>query len=46
MFLVSGTDLVVETCKAGLIGAFPSLNQRTPPGFEQWLIEIRRRLVD
>ena len=46
MFLVSGTDLVVETCKGGLIGAFPSLNQRTPAGFEQWLIEIRRRLVD
>ena len=46
MFLVSGTDLVVEACKGGVIGAFPSLNQRTPEGFEQWLIEIRRRLVD
>jgi nitronate monooxygenase len=46
MFLVSGTDLVVETCKAGLVGSFPTLNQRTADGFEAWLIEIRRRLPD
>lgn len=46
MFLVSGPDLVVESCKAGLIGTFPSLNQRTAAGFEEWLIEIRRRLPD
>jgi nitronate monooxygenase len=27
MFLVSGPDLVVETCKAGICGTFPALNQ-------------------
>ena len=36
MFLVSGPDLVVEACRAGVIGTFPSLNRRTtkntPPG--------------
>lgn len=44
MFLVSGPDLVVETCKAGLCGTFPALNQRTSEGFEEWLIEIKDRL--
>ncbi|MFM7780743.1 MAG: nitronate monooxygenase, partial [Alphaproteobacteria bacterium] len=28
MFLVSGPDLVVETCKSGVVGSFPALNQR------------------
>lgn len=46
MFLVSGPDLVVETCKAGAIGSFPSLNQRTSEGLEDWLKEIRSRLDD
>jgi len=46
LFLVSGPDLVVEACKAGVVGAFPTLNQRTADGFETWLIEIRRRLPD
>lgn len=44
MFLVSGPDLVVETCKAGLCGTFPALNQRTSEGFEEWLVEIKDRL--
>ncbi len=44
MFLVSGPDLVVETCKAGLCGTFPALNQRTSEGFEEWLVEIKGRL--
>ena len=46
LFLVSGPDLVVEACKAGVVGAFPTLNQRKAEGFEAWLIEIRRRLPD
>ena len=41
IFLVSGPDLVVETCQAGVIGTFPVLNQRTPDGFEAWLADIR-----
>ena len=43
-FLVSGPDLVVETCKAGLLGTFPALNQRSNEGFSDWLDEIRERL--
>src|SRR5258708_33339026 len=44
MFLVSGPDLVVETCRAGLIGTFPALNQRTSEGYVSWLVDIRERL--
>ncbi len=43
-FLVSGPDLVVQTCKAGLLGTFPALNQRSNEGFSDWLDEIRERL--
>ena len=46
MFIASGLDLVVETCKAGAIGTFPALNQRTSEGFEGWLLEIKKRLAD
>ena len=44
MFLISGPDLVVECCKAGLLGTFPALNQRTTDGFVAWLDEIEGRL--
>lgn len=45
MFLVSGPDLVVETCKAGVVGTFPTLNQRTTQGYADWLVEIGERLA-
>ena len=44
MFLVSGPDLVVETCRCGIAGTFPALNQRTSEGFDQWCEEIEQRL--
>ncbi len=44
MFLVSGPDLVVETCKGGMVGTFPALNQRTNEGYDAWLTEIQQRL--
>jgi len=44
MFLVSNPDLVVETCRAGIIGTFPALNQRSSADYEAWLTEIRERL--
>lgn len=43
MFLVSGPDLVVEACNAGVIGTFPSLNQRTTEGYREWLRDIKAR---
>src|SRR3954453_2483428 len=44
MFLVSNPDLVVEACRAGIIGTFPALNRRTSVDYEAWLVEIRERL--
>jgi len=44
MFLVSNPQLVIETCKAGVVGSFPALNQRSSEGFEEWLIEISTQL--
>ncbi|NVK18340.1 MAG: nitronate monooxygenase [Methylocystaceae bacterium] len=46
MFLVSGPELVIETCKSGVIGTFPALNQRTTQGFEDWVIEIKTKLAE
>jgi nitronate monooxygenase len=45
MFIASGINLVVECCKAGIVGTFPALNQRTSDGFESWLIEINAKLA-
>jgi len=45
MFLVSGPDLVVETCRSGIMGTFPALNQRTSEGYAAWLEEIQSRLA-
>lgn len=46
MFLVSGVELVVEACKAGIVGTFPALNQRTTEGFAEWVDEIQRQLAE
>jgi nitronate monooxygenase len=44
MFIVSGPELVIEQCKAGIIGAFPALNARPEEMLEEWLVRIRREL--
>lgn len=45
MFLISGPELVIECCKAGVVGTFPALNQRSTEGFEEWVIEIKEALA-
>ena len=45
MFLASGPDLVVETCRNGLLGTFPALNLRTTEDFAGWMEEIEERLT-
>jgi nitronate monooxygenase len=45
MFLVSGPELVVAACRAGILGTFPALNQRTSEGFAAWLEEIEGALA-
>lgn len=44
MFLVSGPDLVIAACKAGVVGTFPALNQRTSAGYEAWLDTVTAAL--
>lgn len=45
MFLVSGPDLVVAACRAGVLGTFPALNQRTTVGLEEWLTALDSALT-
>ena len=45
MFLASGPELVIETCKSGMVGSFPALNQRNSGGFEEWLNTINTALA-
>jgi nitronate monooxygenase len=45
MFLISGPDLVIEACKAGVIGAFPTLNARPVEVLEEWFKRITTELT-
>ena len=40
LFIISGPELVIAQCKAGVVGSFPSLNARGEGEFEKWLIQI------
>jgi nitronate monooxygenase len=44
MFLVSGPALVIAASRAGVLGTFPALNQRSTEGFRDWLEEIEAGL--
>jgi nitronate monooxygenase len=44
MFLVSGVELVSAACASGVIGAFPTVNCRSPEQLDAWLTEIETRL--
>jgi len=44
MFIISGPDLVIEACKAGVIGAFPTLNARPASELRVWLDRITTEL--
>ena len=48
MFILSGPELVIAQCKAGIIGSFPALNAREaegePPLLDTWLTQITEAL--
>jgi len=44
MFLVSGVELVAAACANGVIGAFPTVNCRSPEQLDAWLSELATRL--
>ncbi|QLY30581.1 NAD(P)H-dependent flavin oxidoreductase [Nocardia huaxiensis] len=45
MFIVSGPELVIAQCKAGVVGSFPSLNARPAAQFREWLVRINEELA-
>ncbi len=45
LFLVSGPDLVIAQCKAGIVGSFPSLNARPVSMLDEWLHRITEELA-
>jgi nitronate monooxygenase len=44
-FIVANPELVIEQCKAGIVGAFPALNARPQPLLDDWLTHIRDELA-
>lgn len=44
MFIISTPDLVLAQCRAGVVGAFPSLNARPLPQLEEWLQRLSTEL--
>jgi nitronate monooxygenase len=45
MFIVSGPDLVIAQCKAGIVGSFPALNARPQSQLDEWLHRITEELA-
>ena len=44
LFIISTPALVIEQCKAGVVGSFPALNARPGPVLEEWLQTITHTL--
>ena len=44
MFIVSGPDLVIAQCRAGIVGSFPALNARPATMLDTWLTRITEEL--
>lgn len=45
LFIISGPELVIAQCKAGVVGSFPALNARPQSLFREWLHQIREELA-
>ncbi len=46
LFIVSGPELVIAQCKAGIIGSFPALNARPEHVLEEWIVRIKTELAE
>jgi nitronate monooxygenase len=46
MFIVSGPELVIAQCKAGIVGSFPALNARPQEKLSEWITHIKKELAD
>ena len=40
LFIISNPKLVIEQCKAGIIGAMPALNARPASQLDDWLAVV------
>ena len=45
LFIVSGPDLVIAQCKAGIVGSFPALNARPQTLLDEWIHRITEELA-
>ncbi len=45
MFIVSGPELVIAQCKAGIVGSFPALNARPASLLDEWIVQIKEELA-
>ena len=45
MFILSGPELVIAQCKAGIVGSFPALNARPQSQLDEWLHQISEELA-
>ena len=45
MFIVTGPELVIAQCKAGVVGSFPALNARPQAQLDEWLHQITEELA-
>jgi nitronate monooxygenase len=45
LFIVSGPELVIAQCKAGVVGSFPALNARPASQLDEWLHQITEELA-
>jgi len=45
MFIISGPELVIAQCKAGVVGAFPALNARPTAQLDEWICQIMEELA-
>src|ERR1700739_163287 len=45
MFIVSGPELVIAQCKAGVVGSFPALNARPAAQLDEWVWQIGEELA-
>lgn len=46
LFIVSGPELVIAQCKAGIVGSFPALNARPAEMLAEWIVRIKTELAE
>jgi nitronate monooxygenase len=45
LFIISGPELVIAQCNAGVVGSFPSLNARPISQLDEWMAQITEELA-